>query len=96
MEWNASVEVVIGVPSTRDFVLEVTVTNVYGSSTSCVDCALLEAGWMQNAVLERVVEDVVELVDDVGPSVMLAGIDVVVSDSRALVELFDLFLDFFT
>ena len=94
VQWNASAEVVMGVPSTRGFVLEVTVTNVYESSTTCADCPLLEAGWMGSAVVEEVVQNVVELVDDVGSSVILAGIDVVDSDSQDVMEFFDLFLNF--
>lgn len=64
--------VTVDVPSTRDFVLKVVVTNTYGSSSACESCPLLSAALKQNA--SDVVANAMALATRT-PSAMISSID---------------------
>ena len=76
----------IAVASTRDFILEVSVTNSYGSSTVCEQCQTLVAPLL-NASDDAVLEDVSALVasGEIGSFVLLSAIDAG-GDSEILME----------
>ena len=77
-------ETVLDVPSTRDFVLEVVVTNAVGSSVTCGDCPFLK---MSDYAAEHVLEEVRTFVND-SRIVLISGIDA----GGDLTELFTWFL----
>ena len=76
--------VVVVAPSTRNLTLHVTVTNAYGSSESCQECAALEplATSTSNVSADDVTQDALRLVRSglAGTSLLLAAIDVAGTD----------------
>jgi len=93
LDSHAAEAVTIGVPSTRPFVLEVTVTNTYGSSTTCSECSLLiptKSNFSDAEIWHDVFDQISTL--SIGSSVLLSGIDVVVGGFGEDETLFDAFL----
>ena len=83
----------IGAAYTRDFLLEVVVTNEFGSSAACTGCAIL-SGPQPQASMYAVVNDSLPTSSQLGSHTLLASIDAVVAvgDTEALGDLFDHFL----
>ena len=91
---DASEAVTIGVPSTRPFLLEVTVTNAFGSSATCSECPLLMSV-TSNFSDAEIWHDVFDQLNalSIGSSVLLSGIDVFVGGFGEYETLLDAFLD---
>ena len=89
---DASDAVLVAVAATREFSVEVVVTNSAGSSTACSECAALVAPPRVSNSSDVVAEDVLKLVRDgeLSTAVLLAAIDT--GDTSLLTEVFSEFL----
>jgi len=87
----------LAVASTRNFTLDVAVTNAFGSTTWCQDCGVLAAAF-QNVSTAEIFDEIAEEVQsegDRGADMLIAALDVVDDDDELLLllELFDAVLN---